>query len=136
MSSIVFVYFPNDNPVIQHDAASKFRFWVNMVTLIGSMLGQILFGFAADKWGRAKFYGYELAILLVSTIGVSMSSYGVLPATQSEFRSSMSVHGWFYFWRLVAGIGVGAEYPLTAVLAAEYALTSKSFLIQRAIVTN
>jgi PHS family inorganic phosphate transporter-like MFS transporter len=97
-----------------------------MVTLIGSMLGQIIFGFAADKWGRARFYGYELAIILVSTIGVSMCSYGVLPATESEFRSSMSVHGWFYFWRLVAGIGVGAEYPLTAVLAAEYVFSSRA----------
>jgi PHS family inorganic phosphate transporter-like MFS transporter len=91
-----------------------------MVTLVGAIIGQVGFGFAADRWGRAKFYGYELAILLVSTIGVSMCSYGVLPATKSEFRSSMSVHGWFYFWRTISGIGVGAEYPLTAVLTAEY----------------
>jgi PHS family inorganic phosphate transporter-like MFS transporter len=120
MSSIVFVYFPSHDSVTQHSGASKFRFWVNMVTLVGSMLGQIMFGFAADRWGRAKFYGYELAIILVSTVGVSMCSYGVLPASEPEFRSSMSVHGWFYFWRLIAGIGVGAEYPLTAVLTSEY----------------
>jgi PHS family inorganic phosphate transporter-like MFS transporter len=116
----VFVYFPSDDPTIEPGAASKFRFWVNMVTVVGAIIGQVGFGFAADAWGRAKFYGYELAILLVSTIGVSMCSYGVLPATETEFRSSMSVLGWFYFWRTISGIGVGAEYPLTAVLTAEY----------------
>jgi PHS family inorganic phosphate transporter-like MFS transporter len=31
----------------------------------------------------------------------------------------MRVEGWIYFWRIVLGFGIGAEYPVTAIIAAE-----------------
>lgn len=40
------------------------------------MIGQLLFGFLADYYGRTRLYGIELILVIVSTIGVATSSYG------------------------------------------------------------
>lgn len=40
------------------------------------MIGQLLFGFLADFYGRTRLYGIELVLVIVSTIGVATSSYG------------------------------------------------------------
>lgn len=67
LTSITFVYFPDQK-------------WpglvINLVTLFGSVCGQILFGYLADRFGRTRLYGIELVLVIVSTIGVATSSYG------------------------------------------------------------
>ncbi|PYH46518.1 MFS general substrate transporter [Aspergillus saccharolyticus JOP 1030-1] len=47
-----------------------------IATLGGALVGQILFGIAADIWGRRKMYGWELIILIFSTLGMSRASSG------------------------------------------------------------
>jgi MFS transporter, PHS family, inorganic phosphate transporter len=81
------------------------------VTLAGSLVGQLLFGFLADKYGRRKLYGLELIVVIVATLGVAQSSSGY---------NSMDILGWILFYRFLTGIGIGAEYPLSAVITAEY----------------
>ena len=49
---------------------------VNGLTLAGSVVGQLLFGFLADWFGRTRLYGIELVLVIISTIGVATSSYG------------------------------------------------------------
>ncbi|OQV02454.1 hypothetical protein CLAIMM_07651 isoform 1 [Cladophialophora immunda] len=88
---------------------------INIVTLTGTLIGQATFGFLADKKGRKTMYGIELLLLIGSTLGVVMSSEG--------YNGSMSVYGWLIWWRLMVGIGVGADYPLSAVITAEFAPT-------------
>jgi PHS family inorganic phosphate transporter-like MFS transporter len=82
-------------------------------TLAGTMIGQVVFGFAADMVGRRKMYGLELVIIIVGTMLLIMSSNGE--------SSSMSVGGWLIAWRAVMGLGIGADYPLSAVITAEFA---------------
>ncbi|KAF2272594.1 inorganic phosphate transporter 1-4 /Pi cotransporter [Westerdykella ornata] len=82
-------------------------------TLAGTMLGQIAFGFAADILGRRKMYGLELVIVIVGTMLMIMSSNGE--------KNSMAVGGWLVAWRAIMGIGIGADYPLSAVITAEFA---------------
>ena len=50
-------------------------------TLSGTMVGQIVFGWAGDRYGRRKMYGLELIVLIVGSIGTAMSSegQGILP---------------------------------------------------------
>ncbi|PVH95353.1 inorganic phosphate transporter 1-4 /Pi cotransporter [Periconia macrospinosa] len=82
-------------------------------TLAGTMIGQIVFGFAADFLGRRKMYGLELVIIIVGTMLMLMSSNGE--------HNSMAIEGWLIAWRAVMGLGIGADYPLSAVITAEFA---------------
>ncbi|KKY32317.1 putative phosphate transporter [Diaporthe ampelina] len=106
LTSITFVYFPDQR-------------WpglvINLFTLFGSVCGQILFGYLADRYGRTRLYGIELVLVIVSTIGVATSSYGY---------GDMSFLALFTWWRFVMGVGIGAEYPLSAVITSEWSSTS------------
>lgn len=82
-------------------------------TLGGTMIGQVVFGFGADVLGRRKMYGLELVIVIVGTMLMIMSSNGEM--------NSMVVGGWLIAWRVVMGLGIGADYPLSAVITSEFA---------------
>ncbi|KAK6865696.1 MFS general substrate transporter [Apiospora arundinis] len=104
-ASISYVYFPHDRyPGLL----------INLFTLLGSVVGQLAWGFLSDYYGRTRLYGIELVLVIVSTIGVATSSFGY---------SDMSFVGLFIFWRFVMGVGIGAEYPLSAVITSEWAST-------------
>lgn len=90
---------------------SHFQLGLNVATLCGSMLGQVTFGVLADIYGRRKMYGLELIVTIVGSLGFAMSSPGV--------HNSMSMIGWLVFFRLLTGVGIGADYPLSAVITAE-----------------
>ena len=84
---------------------------LNIAILAGSMIGQVVFGILADHVGRRKVYGLELMVIILSTLCVTMSASG--------YQGSMNIFGWFFFWRMIMGVGVGIEYPLSAVIASE-----------------
>lgn len=52
-------------------------------------------------YGRTRLYGIELAIVIFSTICVSISSQG--------FSESIDIVPWMVCMRIVMGIGIGAE---------------------------
>jgi MFS transporter, PHS family, inorganic phosphate transporter len=104
------------------DEAGVFKMWINLTTLIGSIVGQVLFGLLADLVGRTSLYGWELIIVIVSTLGFAFTSEGVLPSsTTTWIGPSLDLKASFYCWRFIQGVGIGAEYPLSAVLTAEWA---------------
>ncbi|OAA79985.1 phosphate transporter [Akanthomyces lecanii RCEF 1005] len=106
LASIAFVYYPHG-----HEWPGLL---INLFTLLGSVIGQLTFGFLADYYGRTRLYGIELVLVIVSTIGVATSSHGY---------NDMSFLGLFIWWRFVMGVGIGAEYPLSAVITSEWAST-------------
>ena len=75
------------------------------------MVGQVSFGWLADRFGRTRLYGIELAIVIFSTIGVASVSTGN--------GHNMNILGWLSVWRFLMGVGIGAEYPLSAVITTE-----------------
>lgn len=98
--------------VFWNDTVSPRRLhYINTATLGGTLLGQLLFGFLADKYGRKKMYGIELIVVIFSTLGLVTSSNGA--------HDSMDVFAWLVWWRTIVGIGVGADYPLSAIITAE-----------------
>ncbi|KAI8868159.1 phosphate permease [Ramicandelaber brevisporus] len=91
---------------------------------IGTLIGQLLFGFLADRVGRKKMYGIELMIMIVGTIGCAFSA--------------STVKGWNVFvfmciWRVVLGIGVGGDYPLSAIITSEFATTKRRGAMMAAV---
>ncbi|KAI0473823.1 major facilitator superfamily domain-containing protein [Xylariaceae sp. FL0804] len=129
--ALAFVY-----PQCQYNTASL-SLIIDITTLAGTMVGALLFGFLADRHGRKAIYGLELSIVIVATIGMTTASSGftasrnVLDASPgdafgvepSQRNSSMNPYGWIGFWRAMLGVGLGAEYPLSAIIAAEWSST-------------
>ena len=45
-------------------------------TPIGTLVGQLLFGWLADVYGRKRMYGIELMIIIVGTLAQAVSGSG------------------------------------------------------------
>lgn len=103
-----YVYFPEEGKVPRGYQTAMF-----CATLAGSMIGQVAFGVAADMYGRRRVYGIELMVLIAGSLYLSMSGTGE--------RHSMNIWGWLVTWRLIVGLAVGADYPLSAVITSEFA---------------
>jgi PHS family inorganic phosphate transporter-like MFS transporter len=89
--------------------------YINVATLAGSAFGQLLFGWLTDRLGRRKLYGLELVLVIFATLGMSQVSTGMY--------NNMNILSWIVFYRFFLGMGIGAEYPLSAVITAEFAST-------------
>ncbi|PQE15073.1 H+ symporter protein [Rutstroemia sp. NJR-2017a BVV2] len=86
---------------------------IKAATSGGAVIGQIAFGWLADWIGRRKMYGVELAIIVLATFAQSL----IGPSQAVSFT------GLLVFWRVVMGIGIGGDYPLSAVITSEFAPT-------------
>ncbi len=75
----------------------------------GAVLGQLGFGWLADVIGRRKMYGVELTIIILATLAQSL-------AAPSQ---AVTLTGLLIFWRVLMGIGIGGDYPLSAVITSE-----------------
>ena len=84
---------------------------ISLSLLVGTFFGQLLLGVLGDRYGRRKLYGIELAVLTVATVLMAIASKGVLSGTNKV--------AWIACWRFVMGVGVGGDYPLSAVITAE-----------------
>jgi MFS transporter, PHS family, inorganic phosphate transporter len=119
---LAYIYW-NDSVQPSHETT------LNVVTLAGCICGMIAFGWLGDRYGRRKMYGIELLLLIVGTMGTVMSSSGyIAPRSDAsidphtvdwESYGSMNIVSWLIWWRLISGIGIGADYPLSAVIASE-----------------
>ena len=78
---------------------------VGSVSLAAAFLGSFVFGRLADVFGRKAIYGVEAAIMAVAAIG-------------SAFSPSLI---WLVAFRFLLGVGIGGDYPVSAVIMSEYA---------------
>ena len=78
---------------------------LNSTMLAAAFLGAFVFGRFADILGRKRVYWLVAAIMVVGALGSALSpSFWVL-----------------IVFRFVLGVGVGGDYPVSAVLMSEYA---------------
>ncbi|KAH8828846.1 phosphate permease [Flagelloscypha sp. PMI_526] len=84
---------------------------IKVATPVGTLVGQLLFGWLADRVGRKRMYGIELMIMIVATFGQVVTS----SARSVSFISTFAV------WRFFLGVGIGGDYPLSAIIASEFA---------------
>ncbi|UPW82804.1 MFS transporter [Lysinibacillus sp. Ag94] len=76
---------------------------ISSVTNIGMLLGGIIFGVLADKYGRVKVFTYTV---LLFALGTALTGL----ATNIEQ---------IYMYRFIAGLGAGGEYGIGMALVAE-----------------
>lgn len=78
---------------------------VTSTALLASALGAVVFGRIADMLGRKRIYGYEVLVLAAGAIASALSPDIV----------------WLIVFRIILGIGIGGDYPVSATIMSEYA---------------
>ncbi|KAG0375887.1 MAG: major facilitator superfamily domain-containing protein [Linnemannia gamsii] len=78
----------------------------------GTLVGQLVFGYLGDAYGRQKIYGMELMIIIMGTFLCAMAGSNAKGATVIEYLT---------FWRFILGIGIGGDYPMSATVTSEWA---------------
>lgn len=82
---------------------------IKAATSAGAIVGQTIFGWLADRIGRKRMYGVELIILIVATLGQTISS----PSP------GVSISGLLIFGRVIMGLGIGGDCPMSAIITSE-----------------
>lgn len=78
----------------------------NAAANIGSVIGQFTFGYLADSLGRSAIYGKELMLIIFATIMCITVPTGSLSPNSCLIYLSV--------FRILLGIGVGGDYPMSA----------------------
>jgi PHS family inorganic phosphate transporter-like MFS transporter len=105
LPALAYIYWTNDADFTNVMAK------VNVGTLTGTLVGQLLFGYLADRSGRLQLYGISIALVAVGAIYLAESSTGV--------NGSLSIVAWITFWRFFTGFATGGGLPLSAIITAE-----------------
>lgn len=99
---------------------------IKVSTSVGTVIGQISFGSIADKVGRKKIYGLELIIMIFATL--FQCTLGTSPAI--NFVAIFSTI------RILMGIGIGGDYPLSSIISSEFSTTKWRGAIMAAVFSN
>jgi PHS family inorganic phosphate transporter-like MFS transporter len=78
--------------------------WVSGAAVLGAFIGAIVFGRLADIGGRKKVYALVAAVMVVGAISSALAP-DLLALILSRF---------------LLGLGIGGDYPVSAVLMSEY----------------
>jgi len=78
--------------------------WVTGSAILGAFFGALIFGRIADVLGRKRVYTVVAAIMIVGALA-SAAAPGFV---------------WLVIARFVLGLGIGGDYPVSAVLMSEY----------------
>lgn len=124
---------------------------IKVATPVGTLFGQLFFGWLADILGRKRMCTYrvpkpsalQLIILRPYTDGIELIIMIIATFSQALAGSSpgVSILGVLIFWRFVMGVGIGwvhlhrcpaprshpyhagGDYPLSAVISSEFSST-------------
>ncbi|KAJ7157466.1 inorganic phosphate transporter [Mycena filopes] len=84
---------------------------------IGSVIGQFAFGYMADSLGRKAIYGKELMLIIFATIMCLTTPTGSLSPDNCLIYLTM--------FRILLGVGVGGDYPMSASITSDRAVLRK-----------
>ncbi|GLD94052.1 hypothetical protein PINS_up002663 [Pythium insidiosum] len=92
--------------------------WVKAASSWGNAVGQIGFAILGDILGRKKIYGIELIILIVGALLCAFASWPV-NGDADNLLILLSI------WRFILGVGIGGDYPVSAVITSEFASSKR-----------
>ncbi|KAF9960192.1 hypothetical protein BGZ72_007727 [Mortierella alpina] len=78
----------------------------------GTLVGQLVFGYLGDAYGRKKIYGLELMVIIIGTLCCAMVGSNAKGASVIQYLT---------FWRFILGFGIGGDYPMSATVTSEWA---------------
>jgi PHS family inorganic phosphate transporter-like MFS transporter len=90
---------------VQWNLSTTETSWVAGAAILAAFIGALAFGRIADVLGRKSVYVAVAVIMIVGAVG-------------SAFATSFL---WLVVARFVLGLGIGGDYPVSAVLMSEYA---------------
>jgi len=99
---------------------------VKVATPVGTLVGQLVFGWLADVVGRKRMYGIELMLIIVATFGQAVSGQA----------HAANIIGVLVTWRFIMGVGIGGDYPLSAVITSEFSATRTRGRLMTAVFAN
>ncbi|KAI0648947.1 phosphate transporter [Trametes meyenii] len=99
---------------------------IKVATPVGTLVGQLLFGWLADVVGRKRMYGVELMLIIVATFGQAVTGHG----------HAVSIISVLVVWRFIMGVGIGGDYPLSAVISSEFSSTHLRGRLMTAVFAN
>ncbi|KAI0671903.1 inorganic phosphate transporter [Trametes maxima] len=99
---------------------------IKIATPAGVLIGQLLFGWLGDVLGRKRIYGMELMLIMVATFGQTLCAPSV----------AVSVIGVLIFWRFIMGVGIGGDYPISAVISSEFSSVHIRGRVMAAVFAN
>jgi len=100
---IMFISFAMSMIVAEFNIDLTTGGFISSITNIGMLLGGVIFGILADKFGRVKIFTYTIFLF---AIGTALTAF----ATSIEQ---------VYIFRFIAGLGAGGEYGIGMALVAE-----------------
>ncbi|KAJ8519624.1 hypothetical protein ONZ45_g3457 [Pleurotus djamor] len=94
-----------------HALPPRLEGFLKSAALIGSVIGQVTFGYLGDAFGRKAIYGKELLTIIIGTI-LCLST----PTKQLSPSASLV---YLAVFRIIVGIGVGGDYPMTSSIISD-----------------
>ncbi|CAJ1939672.1 unnamed protein product [Sphenostylis stenocarpa] len=81
------------------------------VALMGTAVGQLVFGRLGDLKGRRRVYGFALLLMVFSSVASGFS----ICITKTCVLITLG------FFRFMLGLGIGGDYPLSSTIMSEFA---------------
>jgi len=75
---------------------------------------------------RSTLDGVELLIIIIATFGQALSGQA----------AAIHILGVLIVWRFIMGVGIGGDYPLSAVISSEFASTKIRGRMMTAVFAN
>ncbi|GLU00098.1 hypothetical protein SLE2022_174920 [Rubroshorea leprosula] len=100
------LYYPNKEEIPTQVTSA-----LVVVALVGTVIGQLVFGILGDYKGRRRVYGLSLMIMVLSSLACGFSIC----------RTRLCVLLSLGFFRFLLGLGIGGDYPLSATIMSEFA---------------
>jgi len=104
------VYY-EDNPHDKYQIPQVVLATMLGTVLLGTVIGQLVFGILGDRMGRRCVYGISLMLMVLSSVGCGFS----ICRTKTCVLVSLG------FFRFFLGLGIGGDYPLSATIMSEFA---------------
>jgi PHS family inorganic phosphate transporter-like MFS transporter len=110
------VYYGNDqsdddDSIKKYEVPPSVTSTMLAIALLGTAIGQLVFGRLGDRVGRRRMYGIALMIMVLSSIGCGFS----ICTTKNCVLVSLGL------FRFLLGLGIGGDYPLSATIMSEFA---------------